>query len=339
MDNEERDDLAAIAEDASLAGRRFELLFQGLPVPCLGFDLSGTIFEWNRACEQSLGHAPALLFMSSLRNFFVQSDEDEDRIDEILDQVAKGVTIEGAPWVLTVSGRASRHILVNAIPRLAHDGQIHGGLLAWTDVTALKEYEQQIEQQLAQINEYSAQIEIRTRQLEEANTLLSTLASTDGLTGLSNHRAFHEALRIEVGNSKPGHLSIALLDVDQFKLYNDTYGHPQGDVVLKGIATCMRKGSRREDVVARYGGEEFVVLLPSAGRDNAIRVAERIRKLISEFPFANGPVTASFGVATLGPQGMDAEELIYWADLALYRSKHDGRNRVTHADCLDALAA
>lgn len=327
-------------ENWRLAARRFEALFQRLPVPCIGYDLQGTIFEWNRACEDCLGQAAALLFMRSIQNLFCFEEDQREAMDRMLEQIAAGESVDHRPWSMMMTDGSIRHILLNMIPTIGPGGTIGGGILAWTDITALKEYEHQIEQQLTQIHEYSAQIELRTQELEDANARLSTLAWTDGLTGLANRRSFQEALRRSIALTTPGRLSLILIDVDHFKAYNDTYGHPQGDLVLKGVADCLRECTECTDgMPARYGGEEFVVLLPVSGAKEAKRVAETLRKRIAERDFPCAPVTASFGVATFGHGCGDAEALIELADKALYESKSRGRNRVTHADALDRFAA
>jgi diguanylate cyclase (GGDEF)-like protein len=122
-----------------------------------------------------------------------------------------------------------------------------------------------------------------------------------------------------------------MIDVDRFKTYNDSFGHPAGDAVLKQLAQIIRDTYRPTDVYARYGGEEFVVLLPRTDQHGAITAAERCRAAIacSEWPFR--PITASMGVATLRP-GMKAPELTECADRALYHCKHSGRNCVSHVE-------
>ena len=130
---------------------------------------------------------------------------------------------------------------------------------------------------------------------------LAALATTDGLTGLTNHRAFQERLVEEVRRSERygTALSVVFLDVDHFKNYNDQYGHPEGDAVLRGVAGLLRETARETDLVARYGGEEFVIILPQTESGAAFGVAERIRASIETAPWPLYPVTASFGVATL----------------------------------------
>ncbi len=167
-------------------------------------------------------------------------------------------------------------------------------------------------------------------------------AVTDGLTGLFNRRHVQTALVDERQRAyRYGHaLSIVLLDVDGFKGYNDTYGHPQGDVLLKKLAAVLRETVREVDIVGRYGGEEFIVLLPETSKDEACRTAERLRAAVAAavFPgFADDPEmtvpkTISLGVATYPADASDVQTLVAQADQALYRAKRGGRNQVMQAE-------
>ena len=191
----------------------------------------------------------------------------------------------------------------------------------------------QMAQELCEAN---SRLDRKRLELEEANIRLSLQASTDGLTGLNNHRAFQEGLAKEVQRALryQASVSLVLLDVDKFKHYNDTYGHPAGDQVLKQVASVLQTAARHTDFVARYGGEEFVIVLPDTDAGEAWEVADRLRKAIEAQAWEQPPVTASFGVATLSIVAASASELISQADKALYHSKRAGRNRVTHADAL-----
>jgi len=167
-------------------------------------------------------------------------------------------------------------------------------------------------------------------ELKRMNDALKELALKDGLTGLYNHRSFQETLRHEMERARRYHhlLSIILLDIDHFKLYNDTYGHPEGDTLLKAFGKLISSHVRGADFVARYGGEEFVILLPEMGKEEAQKAAEKIRKYIEEHPFPNRQVTVSIGVAAYPEDGDDSGLLVNEADKALYEAKRNGRNRV-----------
>jgi diguanylate cyclase (GGDEF)-like protein/PAS domain S-box-containing protein len=198
---------------------------------------------------------------------------------------------------------------------------------------ALHESQRRLAGQIDEINDKNSMLEVQRQELEEANTRLADLATTDGLTGLKNHKAFQTAvedsLKAMRRSSQP--LSVIILDVDNFKRYNDSFGHPAGDEVLRTVAAMILESIREIDVAARYGGEEFVVVLPNADSDTASMVAERIRSSIENHPWALSPVTASFGVATARAGSLSKQELIDASDQALYRSKRTGKNRISIA--------
>ncbi|MFL6193697.1 MAG: GGDEF domain-containing protein, partial [Thermoanaerobaculia bacterium] len=162
------------------------------------------------------------------------------------------------------------------------------------------------------------------------------LATTDGLTGLTNHRTFQARLDEHLAQTERygKKLSLILCDIDHFKSVNDTYGHPVGDEALRLVAEALARNVRGHERVFRVGGEEFAVLLPGFRRKAALQVAEQLRAGIEALAIPHpatpvGRVTASFGVATLIPgHGRGPAELIENADLALYRAKSEGKNRV-----------
>jgi diguanylate cyclase (GGDEF)-like protein len=162
------------------------------------------------------------------------------------------------------------------------------------------------------------------------------LASTDGLTGIANRRAFNERLRAEwarAGRSRKS-LSLVILDLDFFKQYNDHYGHVMGDECLKQVARVLQDRGRSADLVARIGGEEFSLLLPDTDIEGAMLVAETARSNVEGLRLEHakspvGVVTASFGVATATDLSTEtARDLMQAADKALYEAKGSGRNRV-----------
>jgi two-component system, cell cycle response regulator len=174
----------------------------------------------------------------------------------------------------------------------------------------------------------------RTRALQEANARLEKTSVTDGLTGLFNHRYFHEVLEAELARSERHQraFAVVMLDVDHFKSVNDSKGHPAGDELLRRIARLLSEVLRQTDVVARYGGEEFSAVLPETGKVEATQVAERIRFVIAEqlnLPEEFGrAVTASLGVSVYPEDGRTAKEVLAAADRALYEAKKQGRNQI-----------
>jgi diguanylate cyclase (GGDEF)-like protein len=183
------------------------------------------------------------------------------------------------------------------------------------------------------------------KELLETNKRLELLSITDGLTKLHNHRYFQDELAraFEESQRYQRPLSLAMIDIDFFKKFNDTYGHAVGDDVLKRAAELYRSSVRSTDLVARYGGEEFAVMMPETALEDAIAFAEKIRSMIETTPLETQAgalnVTVSLGVASV-PQSRirSAKELIVAADKALYRAKRNGRNQVQAERRRDALA-
>lgn len=165
--------------------------------------------------------------------------------------------------------------------------------------------------------------------LADLNELLLKQATTDAMTGLPNHGAFQEQLRNELTNFTitGRHVSLLLIDVDYFKHYNDTYGHPAGDAALIRVAMLLAEEVRACDFIARYGGEEFAVIMPNTNSYDSVAMAERIRAKIEGTEFACRWVTVSIGVSGTDTVGCEPTLLVEAADYALYRAKNEGRNR------------
>lgn len=225
------------------------------------------------------------------------------------------------------------------------EGTLHFYVAVQRDISARKDYESQLARQAhelerantqleranSQLVSANAELERTNEQLAEANARLASLSLTDSLTGLSNHRAFHARLDAELARAKRDRtpLSLLLLDVDRFKSYNDSFGHPAGDDALQQIAHLFQTHARPSDCVARHGGEEFAVLLPNTDREGALHIAERLRQTIESNAWPHRPVTISIGIATTDPTDPDTRPLIPQADKALYNSKSTGRNRIS----------
>jgi two-component system cell cycle response regulator len=194
-------------------------------------------------------------------------------------------------------------------------------------------------------NELVARVRTQVRRKRFAERLRDSVqlsmdaAVTDGLTGLHNRRYLdaHLANLFDDAVRRGADLAVLLLDIDRFKSVNDRFGHDAGDLVLREFATRIRTLTRGVDVVARYGGEEIVVVVPDASLDEASFVAERIRERVGSVPFAidrrSGTlaVTVSIGVAARQPGDANAAEMLKRADIAVYRAKEEGRNRVIAA--------
>ncbi len=200
--------------------------------------------------------------------------------------------------------------------------------------------EQEIQAANAQLEE---SVRKRTAELEEANQRLSTLSTTDSLTGLANRRKFDQVWQTEWQRAmrQGTSLAVIMLDVDFFKRYNDHCGHQAGDACLQQVANILAGGIQRAgELVARYGGEEFVLVLPGADATDAQASAERIRAAVQAAAIAHpdsplGPVvTVSLGLAASIPRvGSPPEQLLRAADDALYQAKAEGRNRCCTQPC------
>jgi len=202
----------------------------------------------------------------------------------------------------------------------------------------LELYEQKhaLRQKTIEFDQKLAELEELQQQLEETNEQLLMLSTTDGLTGLINKRKFEEVFSEEWQRASRSEKSMAviMLDIDCFKMYNDTFGHQQGDDCLRSVAGRLKETDLRHlDKIARIGGEEFAVILPETDSKGAMLVAERIRKAIEELKIphneasGNPWVTASFGISSIIPhRKLNPSVLMETVDKALYESKHKGRN-------------
>lgn len=219
---------------------------------------------------------------------------------------------------------ALRHVASRGVTQTDSNGNVVSIFGVFMDVTELKMIE--------------AELRGANQRAELANTKLQLLAMVDALTGLTNRRQFDLTFVEEAKRASRNETSLALvmIDIDHFKPYNDIYGHPAGDDCLRQVAQVIQSVPQRPgDLVARYGGEEFVVLLPNTDETGAAAVAETIRTEIIDHALIHrgsptGRITITCGVAALHParNHFDPNELLKFADQALYQAKNDGRNRV-----------
>ncbi len=174
--------------------------------------------------------------------------------------------------------------------------------------------------------------------IEKAQLLENAMriSITDDLTGLYNHRYFSQRLLSEIKRADRYGLTFTLLmiDIDNFKRYNDTHGHPKGNAVLRQLGEILRNQCREVDVVARYGGEEFSVIMPETSSEKVVETVNIIREKVATFPFEGretqpgGCITISVGISSYRGDGQDAHALIEHADAALYKAKQMGKNQV-----------
>ena len=193
-----------------------------------------------------------------------------------------------------------------------------------------------------ELGELTGSLRDRNRQLQDARRQLTDLANVDELTGLGNRRLVNTVLQDEINRARRvgTELSVVLIDVDYFKRYNDTYGHPAGDKVLQQLADLMERATTRAgEVVARFGGEEFILILPNASAASALRTANMLKSLVvkERMPHEASDVadfiTISQGIVTLTPGSeLQPGDLVDKADRALYVAKESGRNAISVAD-------
>lgn len=234
-----------------------------------------------------------------------------------------------------VAGRVSRNLSMIAQAARDVEAGVSGAqiplLHSSTELQSLSTSLNRMTQRLIDAKfEMEVEVQQRTAELQVANAALDRLSQTDPLTGLLNRRGFdvlaQPVLALARRTGRP--LSAVMVDIDHFKGVNDDHGHDAGDYVLVALARLMKERLRDADVLARAGGEEFVALLPDTNLEGAVQVADCLREAVAALPLPCGPVTVSVGVSMVGPSTSDMPELLHQADMALYRAKGSGRNRV-----------
>ena len=298
-------------------------LLEMLAIPAFVLDTSCKVMIWNRACERLTG-VPGFEVLGTSdhwRSFYTEPrpiladlvmQNRTDEIHQLYPRQVKGGRaashLSAESWCdMPRMGR--RYLAADASPIVDDDGALVAVVQTLRDLT---------DEKMAQIK-------------------LEQLATRDGLTGLANRRCFDDTLLAEwaraMRQTQP--LSLLMVDVDNFKAYNDANGHLGGDECLKRIASAVASEMRANDLVARYGGEEFAVILPNQSLKGAAIVAERIRCRVERLQVPNpkapaGHVTVSIGAATaLASTESNPSQLVAIADAALYRAKHMGRNRIS----------
>jgi diguanylate cyclase (GGDEF)-like protein len=246
---------------------------------------------------------------------------------ELIDQAEAEALTTGKPCEPTAEAGA-----VLAHPLTAAGGDLVGSVSVWRRGRPFTDADRDLFHYLAG----QAAVSLDNVALHET---VQRQAVTDELTGLFNHRRFQEGLATEIERARRfgQGLGLVLLDIDNFKRVNDTYGHQVGDQVLAAVAHVLRENSREIDEPARYGGEELAVVLPGTDLEGAYNLAERVREGIAalEFPLdGRGTlrVTASFGAAAMPESADDQSMLIAAADTALYAAKRSGKNRTERAE-------
>ena len=234
--------------------------------------------------------------------------------------LVRGLDPTADPWLARLLPGATNVVVVP----LSAEGRSLGALAV--EYTGGARIQRRIVSGLERSASYAA-LALRNAWLLEQ---VQRLAATDGLTKIANRRTFEATLEREVARATRSaeHVSLVMVDIDHFKRLNDEHGHQAGDEVLRNVAAALSCECRDFDTAARYGGEEFAIILPGCGPDEALDIAERLRRSVSIAP-SIVPVTASAGVATYPSHAGDADTLVRAADEALYASKHAGRDRTS----------
>lgn len=291
-------------------------------------DIDGILVDANRGFLDLMGNATiASATPAMVRAVFINPT-----LGEILARAATaengsiihsgrmtfGARSETESWLGEISFR-DRFVLVVCEPDIDEERRLRRQLFELIDEYAAQERE--LARSRREIARHAAQMEQQ--------------ALTDTLTGLPNRRQFDSLMRshFELAKRSGQSLAMIMLDLDHFKRVNDSFGHPEGDRMLQGVATALQGNVRTGDVVARWGGEEFSVLAPNTDAAGAVALAERLREAVERMDPAQGlpQITVSAGVAVLR-SGEAVEDIVNRVDRALYQAKNEGRNRVI---CLD----
>lgn len=265
----------------------------------------------------------------------------EDRLIRYLEFIKKPFQIKDMTYEFQNVMPILQELEIKAMAPLFQEGEIFGVLCLGPPVSN-KEYSPDV------LEIFGTMTNMLSVALHNAQNFeqIKAQSYTDEMTGLHNYRYFTMRLREEIAraNRNKTLLSLLILDVDYFKNYNDTLGHPAGDEVLRQLSTLLKKSVRDNDIVARYGGEEFAIILPSAEREGTLRLADRIRIAVEKHHFPNqeiqpgGVLTISIGVAIFPDDAITMEDIIVAADRALYGAKASGRNRVVEFQHIGSLS-
>jgi diguanylate cyclase len=310
------DELGALELKAALAGLTIQLRAGGDPVEI--------------ADETHRQHAEILAFVEREREYLDHRDAELRRIIQVLSDGLAGVSKGAAAYHRRLLDNGTR---LEAVSRLSDLVKMRAAITAEVQGLRTAIAERQAEEHTAN-RALQREIELLRENIARAQNE----ARTDPLTGASNRGAFDEELarRCELAANRREGFALILADIDHFKQINDTYGHPVGDRVLTAFVEFLRVRVRKTDLVARFGGEEFAVILPGAPLRQVLRKSRKLLEELARSDWAVDPgtklrFTVSMGVAEWH-DGDDAGGLIERVDRALYRAKHDGRNRVAKAD-------
>jgi diguanylate cyclase (GGDEF)-like protein/PAS domain S-box-containing protein len=326
------DHLQVTVESLEVASKRFEALFNGLPVACFTFDSAGMIHEWNALSTEVFGIEAYEAFYNTvwdtldpeLRGFW---------LPEVVAQIFENSQSHGFDWTYIKPDGSEMHLACKVLRLTNRSGEVIAAVAGNLDITERVLAQRKVDEQVREIKSYLKVMEKQRIKLQDANRQLRLLAVTDGLTGLMNRRRFNEQLdeTIDRAIRQNGSFSLLLFDIDHFKQLNDVFGHQAGDEILIKFAGVLKEAARRYERPARYGGEEFAIILDNCDAPAGIMAAERFRSAILATDWPHREITASVGVSTFSGTET-ARNMIENADAGLYASKRNGRNQVTHFD-------
>lgn len=315
-----------MVKETSIDDWYFKSVFENSPTSIQIYSLDGYLKSYNNAFE-TLFNVQTLPFVG-VYNVFEDPQLIESGIVKLVRRVADGEIIENLVSkydAARMNGR-ERWLRTFMFPVKDDNRKVVDFVIMHEDVTDLKNHELYLEKVISE----------RTMELERVNRELEQLSKVDVLTTLFNRRAFNTVFENEYQSALQTGivLSLIIIDIDYFKRYNDCYGHQAGDACLQKVACAIKENVQRNaDVAARYGGDEFAVILPQTTAEEAIIIAERIRKCVVKANIPNassqlGYVTLSLGVKTFEPNlDTSSDAFFKEADLALYRAKNSGKNK------------
>ncbi|MEA2064426.1 MAG: diguanylate cyclase [Gemmatimonadota bacterium] len=300
---------------------RFRSLYDNAPDVYYTVDTNGVIINCNKMACEFFGYSKKGLSGKHLLDLY--TSENFELISSMVPtEDGEGGSVRHQEVQVKQADGTVREVEINTNLLWDENGKVVGALTLQRDITERKKTEKEKDRLL--------------NKLHELNSQLEELAVTDGLTDLYNHRFFMESLSREFSRAHRAGVPLACLmaDIDDFKMFNDTYGHQKGDEILAEVGRILKNSRRGSDIVARYGGEEFVLLLPETDLKRALRLGEKLRKNVEKASVkdhvgGNLKVTISIGAYSFENNNIqDCHELVSRVDQALYLAKRSGKNKV-----------
>jgi len=310
--------------DLTVNGEKYRILLDESSDPIFMFDPEGQYLYVNRAFAEGVDRRLDEIIHKKIWDVFPK-DEADKRFATV-----KWVFENRETRVIEVRvprADGDRYYITTAKPVLNVEGNVASVICISKEITERK----RMEEELRRAND---QLSAQLAEIESLHEILREQAIRDPLTGLYNLRFLTESMKREIARSARQNdtLSVVLMDIDHFKVFNDTYGHKAGDEVLRALGEMLSTQTRAGDIACRYGGEEFMVIMPSAHTEEAFKRAEQWREAFESTKVANKgellSATVSAGVATFPNHGSTDDEIWRAADNALYEAKSAGRNRV-----------